>query len=33
MCANKIGTGYPMNEFTYVTSVRNPLDESLVFVK
>lgn len=28
-----IAAGYPMNEFTYVTSVRNPLDESLVFVK
>lgn len=24
--------GYPMDEFTYVTSVRNPLEESLVFV-
>lgn len=28
-----IAAGYPIEEFTYVTSVRNPLDESLVNVK
>ena len=28
-----IAAGYPIEEFTYVTSVRNPLDESLVIVK
>lgn len=27
-----IAAGFPTDEFTYVTSVRNPLDESLVFV-
>lgn len=28
-----VAAGYPKDEFTYVTSVRNPLNESLVFVK
>lgn len=28
-----VAAGYPTDEFTYVTSVRNPLDESLVIVK
>lgn len=28
-----IAAGYPTDKFTYVTSVRNSLDESLVFVK
>ena len=28
-----VAAGYPKDEFTYVTSVRNPLDESLVIVK
>lgn len=27
-----VAAGYPTDEFTYVTSVRNPLEESLVFV-
>ena len=27
-----IAAGYPADEFTYVTSIRNPLSESLVFV-
>jgi nitroreductase len=28
-----IAAGYPLDEFTYVTSIRNPLDESLVIIK
>ena len=28
-----IAAGYPPEKFTYVTSIRNPLNESLVFVK
>ena len=28
-----VAAGYPKDEFTYVTSVRNPLNESLIFVK
>ena len=27
-----IAAGYPIEEFTYVTSVRNPIEESLVMV-
>lgn len=27
-----VAAGYPTDEFTYVTSVRNPLEESLIFV-
>lgn len=28
-----IAAGYPIDEFSYVTSVRNPIDESLVIIK
>ena len=27
-----IAAGYPIEEFTYVTSARNPIEESLVMV-
>mgnify|MGYP003440705450 len=28
-----VSAGYPQREFQYVTSVRNPLSESLIFIK